>query len=143
MRRIFERTDVSEFTLSSIAANTTGYEETLTLADLTTEPRAISFFSGKLEGVNVACQSEDFDVSIRSATKTFPNSMQEIYRYEGADSKLEVDSNDVSVAWINGDTPRAGKLYMVVTNADLSNATGPISVRLTNLVNRRFKKDRG
>ncbi len=138
MRRIYERTDVSEFTLSSVGTNSTGSEETLELAD----DGQIAFFSGILTGVNVACQSENFNVSIRSAARTFPNSLNEIYRYEGADSKFEVDENDVSVAWISGDTPRAGKLYMIVTNADGSNATGPISVRLTNLVNKRFSNKR-
>jgi len=135
MRRIYERTDISEFTLSSIALDSTGYEEPLELAG----DGQIVFTSGILQGVNVACQSENFDVSIRSRTKAAPNSLHEIYRYEGADSKLEIDSNDVSVSWINGDTPRAGKLYIIVTNVDAANATGPIDVRLTNLVHRRFK----
>ena len=134
MIRIFERTSISQDTLSSVAKDTTGYEEAVTV----TATGEDNVHMGVLRGVNVSCGSENFNVSIRSATKAKPNSRDEIFRYDGANSKLLED--DLNVGWINGDTPRNNNLYVVVTNKDLVNATGVINVQLTNDIHRRYSK---
>jgi len=134
MIRIFERTSISQHILSSVALDTTGYEETVAV----TSTDENNVHMGVLKGVNVSCGSQNFNVSIRSATKSKPNTRDEIFRYDGANSKLLED--DLNVGWINGDTPRNNYLYIVVTNKDLSNATGAINIQLTNDIHRRYTK---
>lgn len=134
MIRIFERTSISQYTLSSVAADTTGFEELVPV----TSTGEDNVHMGILKGVNVSCNSQNFNVSIRSATKVKPNMRDEIFRYDGANCKFLEDNLDIG--WINGDTPRNNYLYVVVTNKDLSNATGVINVQLTNDIHRRYTK---
>jgi hypothetical protein len=137
MIRIYERTSISRHTFSSIGTNSTGGGE----MDLVgTDSRAQKFHSGILQGVSVSCDSDDFDVSIRTHSNALPNTPSEVYDVEGVN--LYRNDSNLGVGWINRDTPQAGKLYLVLVNNDGVNATGEILVEVMTNVPKRFSRNR-
>ena len=134
--RIFERTAIQNFTLGSVAADSTGGGP-LDFQVATEQ----NIFNGVLRGVSVACDSEDFDVSIRTKSNGQANSVDEIYRVVDID-KYRSDDN-LFQGWVNGDTPSSSKLYVVLTNTDAVNATGTITVKIVTDINKKFSRYTG
>lgn len=135
MIRIYERTVISRFTFSSIAADTTGGGE----MDLVGSGQA--FHSGVLKGVSVSCDSTDFDVSIRTHSNALPNTPSEIYRVTNI-SKYRNDAN-LGVGWANRDATAKGSLYLILVNQDIVRATGTITIELHSDIPKRFSKNTG
>ena len=81
---------------------------------------------GKLIGVRVACNSEDFDISIRTLHSVTPPSVREILRVIDNDERY--DGMDLGIYyWTPGEEDY---LYIAVTNNDVVNPTGPLSIEL-------------
>lgn len=78
---------------------------------------------GKLIGVRVACNSDDFDVSIRTEAGITPPSVREILRV--VDNVERYDGAELGIYYWNPD--EEDYLYMVITNNDTS---GALSIEL-------------
>lgn len=131
--RIYERTSITRHTFSSISPDSTGGGE----LDLVGSGQA--FHSGVLRGIAVSCDSTDFDVSIRTKSNGQLDTLDEIYRVINI-NKYRRDS-DLFIGWVNGDSPKAGKLYLVLTNNDSGNSTGTVNVEVHSDVPKRFSKN--
>jgi len=81
---------------------------------------------GKLIGVRVACNSEDFDISVRTEPDVTPPSVREILRVIDNDERY--DGTTLGVFYWNPDGE--DYLYLVLTNNDALNATGALSIEL-------------
>ncbi len=135
MIRIYERTAIELFTLSTVAADSTGggpLEFTV--------PDNQNFHSGILRGIKISCDSTDFDVSLRTQSNALVDTVKELYRV--IDVNKYVSDEGLKVGWINTDTPAAKKLYLVLTNNDLQNPTGVVSVEIMTDINKRFSGNR-
>jgi len=134
--RIYERTCIQNFTLGSVAADKTGGGSLDFL--VATEQ---NIFNGILRGVSVACDSTDFDISLRTKSNGQPDSVDEIYRATDI-SKYRSD-DDLFQAWVNGDPTNTSKLYAVIVNNDLVRATGTVIIKIVTDINKRFAKNTG
>jgi len=81
---------------------------------------------GKLIGVRVACNSTDFDVSVRTERGVTPPSVREILRVEDNDERY--DGTSLGIYYWNPD--EEDYLYLVLTNNDGANATGVLHIEL-------------
>ena len=126
--RIYERTLIQEFTLASVAKDSTGGGPLDFLEEVGQE-----VFNGILRNVSIACDSTDFDVSIRTKSNAQADSVDEIYRVTDI-SKYRSD-DDLYQAWVNDDPTNTSKLYLVLVNNDLVRATGSITVKITTDIN--------
>jgi len=133
--RIYERTLIQDFSLGSIAADSTGGGP-LDFNSVAGQ----NVFNGILRNVAIACDSTDFDVSIRTKSNGQPDSIDEIYKVTDI-SKYRSD-DDLYVGWVNNDPTNTSKLYVVITNNDLVRATGTVSVKLTVDINKKFSNSR-
>jgi hypothetical protein len=133
MIRKFDLVSITEHSLTSVAKSATGSEETIPVVDETDE---YNVDSGILKGFLCSCSSTDYDISIRTKAEALADSFNEICVYEGINKAVVVD--DLNIGWINGDTTSTNNLYIVVTNNDSGNATGTISLSITNLIHSRF-----
>jgi len=134
--RIYERTAIQEFTFSSIAADSTGggaldFESGL----------GQKVLNGLIRGVSVACDSTDFDISLRTKSNGQADSVDEIYRVTDI-SKYRSDNNLLQ-GWVNNDSPAESKLYAVITNNDLVRATGIVTVKIVTDINKKFARYTG
>ena len=131
MRRIFERTAITQHTLSSIGTDATGGGP----LDISSgENQKIS--TGILKGITFVCSSTNFDVHIGQKENFVLGGIDEIYKSEGIDLKLQIDN--LARGWISGDDPKTSNLYVVIHNNDGANATGTIEVQMTNDIHKRF-----
>jgi len=134
--RIFERSLIQEFTFGSIAADSTGGGP---LDFLVATSQNIP--NGILRGVSVACSSTDFNVSIRTKSNAQADTVDEVYRVTGI-NKFRSD-DDLYQGWVNNDSPIGSKLYLTLTNVDIGNATGTVTVKILTDINKRFAKHTG
>ena len=134
--RIYERSCIQEFTLGTVAADSTGGGP----LDFQAEAGQ-NIFNGILRGVSVSCDSTDFDISIRTKSNGQENTIDEIYRATGIN--LYRSDDDLYQGWVNKDSPATSKLYMVVINSDLGSATGSVSVKILTDIHKRFSKHTG
>jgi len=134
--RIFERSVIQNFTLGSVSADSTGGGP-LDFKVVTEQ----NIFNGILRGVSVACDSTDFDISLRTKSNGQADSVDEIYRVTNID-KYRSDVN-LGQGWVNGDSPIESKIYCVITNQDLARATGAITVKVVSDINKKFAKYTG
>lgn len=81
---------------------------------------------GKLIGVRVACDSEDFDISIRTEPDVTPPSVSEILRVIDNDERYDGTTLGIYF-WNPGEEDY---LYLVVVNNDAVNATGVLKIEL-------------
>ena len=133
MRRIFERTAITQHTLGNIAADATGGGP---LDISTNENEKIS--TGILKGLTFVCSSTNFDIHIGQKENFVLEGIDEIYKSEGINLKLQVDN--LSRGWISGDEPKSSNLYVVIHNNDGVNATGSVKIQMMNSVHRRFSR---
>ena len=136
MIRIYERTCIQSFALGTVSADKTGGGPLDFYA--ATEQ---NIFNGILRGVSVACDSTDFDISIRTKSNGLADSVDEIYRVTNINKYRSDD--DLNQGWVNGDPTNTSKLYCVVTNQDLVRATGAVTVKIVTDINKRFAKRTG
>lgn len=134
--RIYERTVIQNFTLGSVAADSTGGGP----LDFETVANQ-KVFNGILRNVAVACDSTDFDVSLRSKSNGQEDSVDEIYRATGINKYRSDD--DLYQGWVNGDSPIASNLYLVLTNNDLGNSTGEVIIKIVSDINKKFSRYTG
>ena len=134
--RIYERSCIQEFTFSNIAADSTGGGP-LDFESATGQ----NIFNGILRGVSVACDSTDFDVSIRTKSNAQENTVDEIYRVTTID-RYRSDDN-LFQGWVNNDPTNTSKLYLTLTNADPAKATGVVTVKVVTDINKRYSKNTG
>lgn len=135
MRRIFERTAITQHTLASIAKDATGGGP-LDISEGDKE----KFQTGLLREVMVLCPgSTDFDVRIGQKCKFVAGGADEIYSAANETSGRH-QITTLRRGWISGDDPKSSNLYLTIFNDDAANATGEITVRLTNNINKRFSK---
>jgi len=134
--RIFERTLIQNFTLGTVAADQTGGGPLDFYA--ATEQ---NIFNGMLRGVSVACDSTDFDISIRTKSNGLADSVDEIFRVTNI-NKYRSDVN-LEQGWVNNDPTNTSKLYAVITNQDLVRATGAVTIKIVTDINKRFAKRTG
>ena len=119
-----------QFTSTSIAAG--GGEDEIRMALWATqtidgdEHQVRQGGEGKLIGVRVACESEDFDVSIRTDPGVTRPSIREILRDEDEDERY--DGTTLGIYYWNAE--REDYLYLVITNNDAVNPTGEIHIEL-------------
>jgi len=136
MIRIYERSCIEEFTFSSIAAGGSGGGA---LDFYIVTDQKIS--NGVLRGVSAACNSLDFDVSLRTSASAAADTVDEIYRATGI-NKYRSDDN-LYQGWVNTDATITSKLYLTLTNNDLVNATGVITIKIVTDINRKFTRNVG
>ena len=135
MRRIFERTAITQHTLASIAKDATGGGP----LDIS-EGGDQKFQTGLLREIMVLCPgSADFDVRIGQKGKFVAGGSDEIYSNDNETSGRH-QITTLRRGWINGDVPKASNLYITIFNDDAVNDTGEITVRLTNDISKRFSK---
>ena len=132
MRRIFERTAITQHTLSNIGADATGGGP-LVLSD--NEDQKVQ--TGILRGLMVACDSTAFDVHVGQKENFVLGGIDEIYVSADNDLKLIVD--DLARAWISGDTPKTSNLYLVIHN-NTTKRLRPIRVQMTTDIHKRFSR---
>ena len=138
--RIYERTMIQNFTLGSVAADNTGggpldfYTATY---DANTE-KGQNVFNGILKNFSIACDSTDFDVSVRTKSNGQQDSIDEIYT--ATDINKYRSDDDLNQAWVNGDPTNTSKLYVVITNNHLVRATGTVYINLAVDINRPFAR---
>lgn len=131
MRRIFERTAITQHTLSSIGADATGGGP----LDLgANENQKVP--TGILRGITFVCSSTNFDVHVGQKENFILGGIDEVYKSEAINLKLQVDN--LARAWISGDVPKTSNLYVVIHNNDGANATGSVQVQMTNNLHKRF-----
>lgn len=135
MIRIYARTSITRHTLGAVSADSTGGGELNLLYGV---DRRDKFHSGILRGLAVACDSTDFDVSVRVKSNGQADSIDEIYRVVNI-NKYRRDS-DLLIGWVNMDPVKSGTLYCIVTNNDLSRGTGTIDVEIHTDINKKFSK---
>ena len=132
MRRIFERTAITQHTLANIARDATGGGP-LDLSDSENE----KIQTGILKGLMVACDSTTFDVHIGQKENFVLGGIDEIYVSTANNLKLITDS--LARAWISGDDPKTSNLYVVIHN-NSPKRSGSIRVQMTNSIHKRFSK---
>ena len=133
MRRIFERTAITQHTLSNIGTDATGGGS----LDLSTDEDK-KVVTGILRGITFVCSSTNFDVHVGQRENFILGGIDEIYKSEAINLKLQVDN--LARAWISGDDPRESKLYVVIHNNDSGNATGSVRVQMTTNIHKRFSR---
>jgi two-component SAPR family response regulator len=134
--RIYERTCIQEFTLGTVAADSTGG------GPLDFESVAgQNIFNGILRNLSVSCDSTDYDISLRTKSNGQEDTIDEIYRAVDI-NKYRFD-DDLHVGWVNSDPTNTSKLYAVITNNDLARATGAVRINLTMDINKKFSKYTG
>jgi len=133
MRRIFERTAITQHTLTSIAKDATGGGP----LDVS-EGDGQKFQTGILRGVTFVCSSTDFDIHVGQKENFVLGGVDEVYKSEGINLKLQVDN--LARAWISGDDPKTSNLYVVIHNNDSGNATDSVQIQMVNNIHRRFSK---
>lgn len=134
--RIFERTCLQEFTFSSIAADSTGGGE-LDFASATSQ----NIHNGILRGVSVACDSTDFDVSLRTKSNAQADTVDEVFRVTDI-NKYRSDDNLLQ-GWVNNDPVLESRLYLVLVNNDLARATGTVTIKIVMDINKKFSRHTG
>jgi hypothetical protein len=134
MIRIYERTDISQFTFGNIAKDSTGG------GPMDLPGSGQPFHSGILQSFSISCDSTNFDVSIRNKSNGLPNTPSEIYNVTGV-NLYRADAG-LGVAWRNSDSPLSGKMYLVLTNNDGANATGEVLAEVMTDVPKRFSANR-
>jgi len=133
MRRIFERTAITQHTLSNIGTDATGGGP----LDLSTnEDKKVP--TGILRGITFVCSSTDFDVHVGQRENFILGGIDEVYRSLAVNLKLQVDN--LARAWISGDDPKTSNLYVVIHNNDGANATGTVQIQMTNNLHKRFSR---
>jgi len=133
MRRIFERTAITQHTLATIAKDATGGG---LLALSVSENEKVQ--TGILRGLMVACDSTDFDIHLGQKENFVLGGIDEIYTSNANNLKLTVDS--LRRAWISGDDPKTSSLYVVIHNNDIVRLTGSVGIQMTNDIHKRFSK---
>lgn len=133
MRRIFERTAITQYTLSNIAKDSTG-GGSLSLSESENE----KIVTGVLRGIAFVCDSTNFDVHIGQKENFIIGGIDEIYKSEAINLKLQVDN--LARGWISGDDPKTSNLYAVIHNNDGANVTGSVQVQMTTNIHKRFSK---
>jgi len=133
MRRIFERTAITQHTLASIAKDATGGGP---LDISSSENEKIQ--TGILRGMTFVCSSTNFDVHVGQKENFVLEGIDEIYKSEGNNLKVQTDS--LSRGWISGDDPKTSNLYVVIHNNDGVNATGVVQIQMMNSIHKRFSK---
>lgn len=136
MKRIFERTSITQHTLLNIAKDSTGGGP----LDVS-GGEAEKFQEGILKNVMIHSEtSVDYDIHIGQKRHFVFGGPHEIYVANNVNlKKIE----DVTRGWINNDTDELGassktsNLYAVIVNNDSSNATGAITIQMMNDVNKR------
>ncbi len=131
MIRIYERTCIQEFTLGTIAADSTGGGP-LDFKDTAGE----NIFNGILRNVAISCDSTDFDLSLFSKSNGQANTIDEIYKIVNV-SKYSFD-DEIRSGWVNNDPVNTAKLYAVIVNSDLVRPTGQVRIKLMVDINRKF-----
>ena len=119
---------IHKFTIPSIAADT-----------LSDQIRLIAPEGGKLVDLAVTCDSENFDISLRSEKDITPPTVKELFVETGIDVRYV--ATEIHKHYANTDTPREAYLYLYVNNVDAVNATGTVELELTILAAsaRKFK----
>lgn len=133
MRRIFERTAITQHTLSNIGTDATGGGP---LDISSSEDKKV--VTGILRGITFVCSSTNFDVHVGQKENFVLGGIDEIYKSEGNNLKAQVDS--LARAWISGDDPKTSNLYVVIHNNDGANATGAVNIQMMNSIHKRFSK---
>ena len=131
MRRVFERTVITQHTLSSIATDATGGGA----LDISEGDDKQRFVTGILRNLLVVCDSTNFDVHIGQKSSFWPEDGDDILSLTGNDKRCE--ANNQYIGWINGDATRSSNLYVIVHN-NRSNYTGTVRIQMVNDVNKRF-----
>ena len=131
--RIYERTCMQNFTLGSVAADSTG-GGTLDFKATAGE----NIFNGVLRGVSVACDSTNFSLSLRTKLNALENTVDEIYRATEI-SKYRSD-DALYQGWVNGDSPLSPNLYATIINSGESE-TGIITVKIVTDINKKYSRN--
>jgi hypothetical protein len=134
--RIYERTCIQEFSLGTVAADSTGGGP----LDFETVAGQ-SIFNGILRNFAISSDSTDYDVSVRTKSNGQADTIYEIYRATDI-NKYRFD-DDLHIGWVNADPTNTSKLYVVITNNDLARATGTVRINLTMDINKKFAKYSG
>ncbi len=133
MRRIFERTAITQYTLGNIGKDSTG-GGALSLSENEKE----KVITGVLRGIAFVCDSTNFDVHVGQKENFIIGGIDEIYKSEAINLKLQVDN--LARGWISGDDPKTSNLYVVIYNNDGANVTGSVNVQMTTNIHKRFKR---
>ena len=132
MRRIFERTAITQHTLANIARDATGGGPLGFSAD---EKEKVQ--TGILRGLMVACDSTTFDIHIGQKENFVLGGIDEIYVSTANNVKLIADN--LARGWINGDDPKTSNLYVVIHN-NSPKRSGSIQIQMTGNIHKRFSK---
>ncbi len=120
-RRSGNRVKTYIFSLPSVGAGLTGAQQ-----EMEGLPKV-----GTIKGINCACASLDFDLSIRDKTGVSADTVNEIFKTVGENKHYLETEATLSVPYANMDATQKGSLYAIVKNDDGVNATGSITLELT------------
>jgi hypothetical protein len=83
---------------------------------------------GQLVGVSIACNSEDYALSLRTAVSVNLPSVKEIYQVSTINTVRA--EYGLEILYTNDDDTSIDALYVVVSNSDAGNETGIIELTL-------------
>lgn len=88
---------------------------------------------GSLDGICVICPSSvDFNVIVAQKEDITPPDKDVLYRMETVTTGM-LRATGLEIPYYNNDTTQVDKLYVTVQNDDAVNATGAISIEITQL----------
>lgn len=83
---------------------------------------------GRIDQINISCESTDFDISIRDKAAATEDTVNEILDYDTINKSYE--KTGIDLEYDNADSPTVNALYCVIKNDDGGDATGAITLKL-------------